>query len=90
MRGPRGGDGAGDLVVADHVGDVVEQALTGTEWNANGIARAVQALTRDFRPLTDMRASQHYRGRVASNLLHRLHADTVQNAEPTSVWNYVG
>lgn len=67
-----------------------EQALTGAEWNPNGIARAVQALARDFRPLTDLRASQNYRARVATNLLHRFYAETAQSGERTSVWNYVG
>lgn len=67
-----------------------EQALVGAEWNPNGIARAIQALSRDFRPVTDLRASQDYRVRVAANLLQRFYADTAQSGEPTSVWNYGG
>jgi xanthine dehydrogenase small subunit len=67
-----------------------EQALTGAEWNANSIARAVQALSKDFRPITDLRASQDYRVRVAGNLLQRFYADTAAGGEPTSVWSYGG
>ncbi len=67
-----------------------EQALTGAEWNASGVARAVQALAKDFRPLTDLRASKDYRLQVAGNLLQRFHADVSQHGHNTSVWSHVG
>jgi xanthine dehydrogenase small subunit len=66
-----------------------ERALIGADWNATTIARATQSLARDFQPITDMRASQDYRLRVAKNLLQRFHAD-VSQAGRTSVWNYGG
>ncbi|MGH8309270.1 MAG: xanthine dehydrogenase small subunit, partial [Steroidobacteraceae bacterium] len=66
-----------------------EQALTGGEWNARTIARAAQALAKDFRPLTDMRASADYRARVAGNLLTRFHAE-VSGRDGTSVWSHAG
>jgi xanthine dehydrogenase small subunit len=64
-----------------------EQALVGAEWSARTIARAAQALARDFRPITDMRASADYRSRVATNLLTRFHADASGQRE-TSVWSH--
>jgi xanthine dehydrogenase iron-sulfur cluster and FAD-binding subunit A len=48
-----------------------EQALSGNTWDAETISRAVHALTLDYTPLTDMRASAAYRMRVAQNLLQR-------------------
>lgn len=66
-----------------------EQVLTGAEWNARTIARATQALAKDFRPLTDMRASAAYRARVAGNLLTRFHAD-VSGRDGASVWSHAG
>jgi xanthine dehydrogenase small subunit len=65
-----------------------EQALTGSEWNAATIARAAQALARDFRPLTDMRASSDYRQQVAANLLRRLHIELADAASVTRVWDH--
>jgi xanthine dehydrogenase small subunit len=67
-----------------------ERALIGADWNAATIARASQALAKDFQPITDMRASQDYRLRVARNLLTRFHADLMQGGRNTSVWNYGG
>ncbi len=67
-----------------------EQALLRAEWSPAGIARASQALAKDFQPITDFRASQAYRLRVARNLLQRLYVDVSQAGENTSVWNYVG
>jgi xanthine dehydrogenase small subunit len=67
-----------------------EQALAGAEWNAASIARAAKALTRDFQPITDMRASADYRQRVAVNLLQRFHADVTHPGVPVSVWTHVG
>jgi len=64
-----------------------EQALTGSEWNAASIAKATQALARDFRPLTDMRASSDYRQQVAGNLLRRLQVELSGTATTTRVWD---
>ena len=67
-----------------------ERALIGAEWNAGVIARAAQSLAKDFQPITDLRASQDYRLRVARNLLQRFHADLAQGGRNTRVWTYVG
>jgi xanthine dehydrogenase small subunit len=49
---------------------------------------AIQALSRDFRPITDLRATDDYRLRVAGNLLRRFFAETDQPNQPATVWNY--
>jgi xanthine dehydrogenase small subunit len=48
-----------------------EQALLGKRWNQQTISQAMRAMSGDFTPLTDMRASAGYRMRVAQNLLQR-------------------
>ena len=48
-----------------------EQALEGKTWSQETIHQAMQAMLKDFTPLTDMRASAAYRMRVAQNLLQR-------------------
>ena len=67
-----------------------EKALTGAQWDTAGVANAARALARDFRPLTDMRASVQYRSRVAANLLQRFYAEVSQPDRPASVWSHVG
>jgi xanthine dehydrogenase small subunit len=65
-----------------------EQALIGAQWDA-GVAKAARALAKDFKPLTDMRASEHYRAQVAANLLQRFHAEVSHPDQPVSVWSHV-
>jgi xanthine dehydrogenase small subunit len=48
-----------------------EAALAGATWSLASIEAAMAALAKDFRPITDMRASAAYRERVAGNLLKR-------------------
>ncbi len=52
-----------------------EAALTGSTWSAETVEAAAGALTRDFDPITDLRASAVYREAVAANLLRRLYAE---------------
>ncbi|WP_424967946.1 xanthine dehydrogenase small subunit [Dinoroseobacter sp. S375] len=52
-----------------------EQALTGAPWTAASFEAAATALSEDFTPLSDMRASAPYRLRTAQNMLHRYMAD---------------
>jgi xanthine dehydrogenase small subunit len=53
-----------------------EAALLGRPWTEETVGAAMDALSRDFAPLTDWRASAEYRLRVAANLLLKLHAET--------------
>jgi xanthine dehydrogenase small subunit len=48
-----------------------EAALVGAEWSAASFAAAATALTDDFAPLTDMRASAAYRMEGAQGMLRR-------------------
>ena len=48
-----------------------EAALTGQPLDQGTLAQARQALAADFDPITDMRASAHYRQRAAGNLLEK-------------------
>lgn len=49
-----------------------EAALVGQPWGEASALRAAAALPHDFTPMTDLRASQPYRLRVAGALLHKL------------------
>ncbi len=60
-------------------------ALIGQPWSLDTAIAGGAALTEDFTPLTDFRASQDYRSRVAGNLLQRLHLDTTQDGVAVEV-----
>ncbi|HMN20527.1 MAG TPA: xanthine dehydrogenase small subunit [Ottowia sp.] len=53
-----------------------EAAILGQAWTQDTVRSAQQALAQDFRPMTDMRASEQYRLQVAQNLLQRLWLET--------------
>ena len=48
-----------------------EAAVIGERWSLQTMERAAQALSKDFQPLTDMRASRDYRLQAAQNTLLR-------------------
>jgi xanthine dehydrogenase small subunit len=50
-----------------------EAALRGERWNEKNLALAAKALAKDFEPISDMRASAHYRRQVCANLLQRFY-----------------
>jgi xanthine dehydrogenase small subunit len=64
-----------------------EQALRGKVWNEATIGRAMAALSKDFAPIGDMRASADYRLRVARNFLRRLYLET-QGELAETVYDY--
>ena len=53
-----------------------EQSLIGQTWTESAVDAAAAALDQDYTPLSDMRASAHYRRLVAQNLLRRFLMDT--------------
>jgi xanthine dehydrogenase small subunit len=57
-----------------------EAVLTGAEWSETTVRTAMDALTADFAPLTDMRASDAYRAKTARNLLYRFWLETREEA----------
>lgn len=67
-----------------------EAALLGQPWTEATVTAAAQALSQDFQPLTDLRASAEYRLRVACNLLRRFWLETRDDAplppQAVSVW----
>jgi xanthine dehydrogenase small subunit len=48
-----------------------ERALLGAAWNHATVERACAALSEDFTPLSDFRASKEYRQLIAQNLLRK-------------------
>ena len=61
--------------------DNAEAVLTGADWTEATVEAAMDALGRDYTPLTDWRASADYRLLVAKNLLRRFYLET-QGDEP--------
>ncbi len=62
-----------------------ELALKDKPLDANTIRGAQSALGEDFQPIDDVRASAHYRLRVAQNLLKRLQLEITQTDLQTQV-----
>ncbi|MDE1183555.1 xanthine dehydrogenase small subunit [Paraburkholderia sp.] len=57
-----------------------EAVLTGAIWDDDTARRAMEALGADYKPMTDMRASDAYRLKVARNLLRRFYLETRNDA----------
>lgn len=55
---------------------LAEAVLAGATWNEASIARAMDALAKDFMPLTDQRGSSAYRLEIARNLLKRFYLES--------------
>ena len=64
-----------------------EDAVNGTHWSEDTIARACEALARDFEPISDMRASADMRLLAVQNLLRRFHLESTGEA-PETVYTY--
>ncbi len=62
-----------------------EDALRGRLWNEAAATAGIKALSRDYAPLTDLRATAAYRLRVAGNLLKRFYLETT-GAGDFTVW----
>ena len=65
-----------------------ERAFADGVWNEDSVQRAMQALTRDFQPISDMRSSESYRREVSRNLLYRFWLDVSGGDVTTDVYNY--
>ena len=62
-----------------------EAALERGGWNEAALAAAMDALSRDFQPLNDMRASEAYRLRTAANLLRRFFLENTTEPGSTAL-----
>jgi xanthine dehydrogenase small subunit len=63
--------GAGGVAATPVRAKQTEAALRGQPWTADTVMAAQAALRTEFRPISDMRASAHYRQTVLGNLLQR-------------------
>ena len=61
-----------------------EAALAGRAFDEAAIAAAAGALSKDFAPISDMRASAEYRLKAAQNLLRRFHLENGGEAGPAT------
>ncbi|UXH77513.1 xanthine dehydrogenase small subunit [Roseateles amylovorans] len=70
-----------------------EAVVRGRRWDEATQAAAAAALSDDFQPLTDLRASADYRSRVAANLIRRFWLETREDdpldTAATSVWQVI-
>ncbi|MBN9076050.1 MAG: xanthine dehydrogenase small subunit [Rhizobiales bacterium] len=66
----------------------VEAAIAGKPWTRETVDAALAEYERDFRPLTDMRASADYRMLASKNLLVRFFLETSGRAAPVQVGRY--
>lgn len=53
-----------------------EETLIGKQWDDSAVRSAMEAVSQDYAPLTDMRASATYRLKAARNLLYRFFLET--------------
>jgi len=65
-----------------------EAALLNKAFNCENISAAQQALTLDFQPMSDVRASDKYRMKVAQNLLQKCYLELQNKTIETRVVNY--
>lgn len=65
-----------------------EAALLHKTFNSESIAAAQSALTQDFQPMSDVRASDKYRMKVAQNLIQKCYLELQSKTIETRVVNY--
>jgi xanthine dehydrogenase small subunit len=61
----------GGMAATSRRAPLAEAALNGQPWNETTLRAGMEALAKDYTPLSDMRASANYRMRTAQNLLRR-------------------
>jgi xanthine dehydrogenase small subunit len=82
--------GWGGMAATARRAHATEAALKGRIWDEATLRQAQTALSTDFQPMTDLRASSTYRLKVASNLLERFWLETRPGhplpADQVQVW----
>lgn len=81
--------GFGGMAAVPKRASACEQALLGQPWNHATVKAAMKALTGDFEPLSDFRASKEYRSKTASNLLYKFFIEQQSLKLETRVTSYV-
>ena len=66
----------GGMAATSRRAPLAEAAINGQPWNEATLRAGMEALAKDYTPLTDMRASANYRMRTAQNLLRRFWLET--------------
>lgn len=64
-----------------------EETLRDKGWNEETLHAGIEALDKDFSPITDMRSTADYRRTICGNLLKRFYLDTGSNPPPR-VYDY--
>ena len=65
-----------------------EKVLSGKDWNEETVRVGMEALDKEFTPISDMRASSDYRQLVVRNLLYRFYAESNGSGAETNVYNF--
>jgi xanthine dehydrogenase small subunit len=78
----------GGMAGTPHRAKKTETFLNGKKWSEETVLKAMNILTEDYTPLTDMRASAEYREEVAKNLLYRFYLETTEPSTQTRVYCY--
>jgi xanthine dehydrogenase small subunit len=65
-----------------------ERLLADGLWNEDSVRDAMQALKKDYQPISDMRSTAQYRSKVSQNLLYRFWLDVSGEEIATDVYNY--
>ena len=65
---------------------LAERTLTGNTWSEATVRTAMQALSKDYSPMSDMRSSANYRMQVAQNHLLRFWLESDSNADAVRVF----
>jgi len=66
-----------------------EKILLGATWEYDSVYAAMEALSKDFSPLSDFRASKEYRSLTAKNLLKKFYLEQQNTTIETRVTSYV-
>ena len=78
----------GGVAVVPKRAEACEQSLLGKPWDESTVAAGMQALEKDFTPISDMRASEGYRQQIVKNLLYKFYLETSQPGEAANVYRY--
>jgi xanthine dehydrogenase small subunit len=68
----------GGMAVIPKRAEHCESTLRGKPWSEALVGDAINALDKDFTPLSDMRSTAAYRQRICGNLLYRFYLDTTE------------
>jgi xanthine dehydrogenase small subunit len=73
--------GVGGVAATPVRARATEKTLLGQAWNAATVQEAMHCLRNEFTPISDMRASSHYRQDVLGNLLWRFWLESQGQAQ---------